>query len=137
MERKQTDDDVEEQKNEIAYTQLSQGCPICLSRYEVGDAVVRSTNNACHHMFHQGCIMDWLAMENTSLCPCCRQLYVLEMVEICKQEHAGGSSIISSSESERGRGDSAPQRNEEERLAPVCDEETLDSRSIDGAALHL
>eukprot|EP00541_Cyclophora_tenuis_P000754 CAMPEP_0116550292 /NCGR_PEP_ID=MMETSP0397-20121206/5349_1 /TAXON_ID=216820 /ORGANISM="Cyclophora tenuis, Strain ECT3854" /LENGTH=306 /DNA_ID=CAMNT_0004075113 /DNA_START=11 /DNA_END=934 /DNA_ORIENTATION=- len=52
-------------------------CAICLSPYEVGDAVTHSPNEQCKHAFHHECITTWLAKKPESLCPCCRQEFCL------------------------------------------------------------
>ena len=49
-------------------------CAICLSSYEIGDKVVWSSNETCHHAFHEDCILEWLIkMQEGTPCPCCRQ----------------------------------------------------------------
>lgn len=42
-------------------------CPICLDR---GDSNLRWIELPCHHMFHQDCILPWLA--EAQACPLCR-----------------------------------------------------------------
>ena len=56
---------------------VSACCAICLDEYAVEDAVVWSSNEDCPHVFHQNCIVEYLAkVKNIELsCPCCRQTY--------------------------------------------------------------
>lgn len=49
-------------------------CAICLCSYEIGETIVWSSNNSCHHVFHYECILQWLVkMRKGTPCPCCRQ----------------------------------------------------------------
>lgn len=48
-------------------------CPICIMDFENGEEVCSSRNEQCTHMFHEGCIMEWLLRHDD--CPCCRQNY--------------------------------------------------------------
>jgi len=57
---------------------VSPNCSICLERYEVDDAVVWSSNEACPHVFHDNCIASWLMTQVNPLCPCCRQEFINE-----------------------------------------------------------
>jgi hypothetical protein len=67
---------------------IQSGCAICLDPYEVGDAIVWSSNSQCRHAFHQDCILDYFLhlhqynnkeeVDVASLsapCPCCRQSF--------------------------------------------------------------
>ena len=48
-------------------------CIICLDEYMKGDLISFSKNPACHHMFHQSCIIEWLSSRRSNYkCPCCR-----------------------------------------------------------------
>lgn len=54
-------------------------CSICLSNYAVGNTIVWSSNEACDHVFHEGCILQWLMKQRDGpLCPCCRRDFVLD-----------------------------------------------------------
>lgn len=54
-------------------------CSICLSNYSVGNTVVWSSNEACEHVFHENCILQWLMKQRDGpLCPCCRRDFVLD-----------------------------------------------------------
>jgi len=54
--------------------QVPNCCAICLSPYDVGDAVVWSSNKACKHAFHAQCMVDYFTkMQDGTPCPCCRQ----------------------------------------------------------------
>jgi hypothetical protein len=52
----------------------TKACAICLEEYLQGDAVCRSYNRRCKHLFHRKCVIDWLMSDDT--CPCCRQKYL-------------------------------------------------------------
>ena len=45
-------------------------CSICLDRYEAKETVCWSKNDDCDHIFHQDCIVQWLADHDE--CPLCR-----------------------------------------------------------------
>uniref|UniRef100_A0A7S2MJL8 RING-type domain-containing protein n=1 Tax=Helicotheca tamesis TaxID=374047 RepID=A0A7S2MJL8_9STRA len=49
-------------------------CTICLSKYEVDDTVIWSTNSACQHCYHEECILMWLSTGKRR-CPSCRQTF--------------------------------------------------------------
>jgi hypothetical protein len=49
-------------------------CPICLDEFQKIDRISCSFNRRCHHIFHHGCILDWLMHDDT--CPCCRQCFL-------------------------------------------------------------
>jgi hypothetical protein len=50
-------------------------CSICLTKYEIGDTVIKSTNPVCKHIFHADCLVSWLMTKQKPLCPCCRQTF--------------------------------------------------------------
>ena len=54
-------------------------CAICLDDYSEGGVVIFSSNDECHHAFHQDCILEYLAKSRNveKLCPCCRQPFCL------------------------------------------------------------
>ncbi len=54
-------------------TKTHKFCPICLEEYEKGDDVCTS-KNACKHLFHTTCILDWLTDHDD--CPNCRAPFV-------------------------------------------------------------
>jgi len=56
------------------HNDCSVSCVICLGQIE-GDQQIISTNK-CSHIFHRGCIAEWLIKENT--CPCCRVVMVTD-----------------------------------------------------------
>jgi len=45
-------------------------CPICLNVFGDGEIVVR-TCKSITHLFHEGCMLNWL--ERSKTCPLCRQ----------------------------------------------------------------
>jgi hypothetical protein len=49
-------------------------CPVCMDALEVGDLVSWSPNAQCQHVFHHGCIKEWLLQRKC--CPCCRQIFL-------------------------------------------------------------
>ena len=53
-------------------------CAICLSEYEHGEAIRRSSH--CNHVYHDKCILDWL--ETNLECPCCRTYFVSPDIEM-------------------------------------------------------
>jgi hypothetical protein len=59
--------------SERALNSVPNCCAICLGNYEVGEKVVRSSNQGCPHAFHEECMVDWLTkMLDGTPCPCCR-----------------------------------------------------------------
>jgi hypothetical protein len=46
---------------------LELSCAVCLSDIPLGSNVFKTT---CQHVFHPGCIADWLNSHNS--CPLCR-----------------------------------------------------------------
>lgn len=51
----------------------SEKCPICLTDFEVGETVQKTT---CDHLFHTRCIGPWVELHTT--CPVCRATIVTE-----------------------------------------------------------
>lgn len=49
-------------------------CDICLMEYDEGDLVCSSPNEACVHVYHRECILDWTTRNPN--CPVCRRNYV-------------------------------------------------------------
>jgi hypothetical protein len=45
-------------------------CTICLERYQAGETIATAKTDACIHIFHQECIMEWLKKHDK--CPLCR-----------------------------------------------------------------
>jgi len=54
-------------------------CTICLEPYIVGESIVWSLNDECHHVYHKDCIIDYFAYKmnkgHPCLCPTCRRKY--------------------------------------------------------------
>jgi len=60
----------------------SRCCAICLDSYSVGDPVIWSMNEKCHHVYHQSCIANHFAHSKEKgevqlLCPTCRQDFLV------------------------------------------------------------
>lgn len=49
-------------------------CSICLDRYEAGDTVAFARVDGCEHIFHEECLVQWLADHDD--CPLCRKKLV-------------------------------------------------------------
>lgn len=45
-------------------------CCICLMSYNVGETICAPMTTACNHVFHEGCILEWLKTKD--VCPLCR-----------------------------------------------------------------
>jgi len=45
-------------------------CCICLECYAVGETICAPINSGCNHVFHEGCINEWL--KTNDQCPLCR-----------------------------------------------------------------
>lgn len=58
----------------------SASCAICLSQYEIGSAIVWSSNTECEHVFHADCAWQWLMKADGNKCPCCRREFIVERV---------------------------------------------------------
>ncbi|KAG7340502.1 ring finger domain containing protein [Nitzschia inconspicua] len=50
-------------------------CGICLE--DLGSKCVGSSNPQCIHLYHEDCIVSWLAPRQHWLCPICRQVFLL------------------------------------------------------------
>lgn len=64
-------------------------CHICLDDFVVGDEVRASRNSQCRHLFHNDCIMLWLA--NQDCCPVCRQDFLSSCIPEMEDERANQS----------------------------------------------
>jgi len=51
-------------------------CAICLSNYVQGQQVVWSSNQECVHVFHHGCVVQWIKKRASADCVCCRRAFV-------------------------------------------------------------
>lgn len=69
-------------------------CRICLE--DLGQSYAFSSNNNCQHLYHEGCIVTWLASRRDSQCPICRQMF------ICIPIMTPRSSLTSEAESQSG-----------------------------------
>jgi Ring finger domain len=49
-------------------------CPICFDRLEAGELLSWSANPQCDHVFHHGCIKEWLLDRRD--CPFCRTVFL-------------------------------------------------------------
>jgi Ring finger domain len=49
-------------------------CPICFERLEAGELLSWSANPQCDHVFHHGCIKEWLLDRKD--CPFCRTVFL-------------------------------------------------------------
>ena len=47
-------------------------------QFDVGDAVIWSSNKECQDVFHEHCIITWMCRKREGFqdCPCCRQVFV-------------------------------------------------------------
>lgn len=45
-------------------------CCVCLESYVVGETICASKKEQCNHVFHEGCIFEWLNSKDR--CPLCR-----------------------------------------------------------------
>lgn len=45
-------------------------CCICLESYNVGETICAPITTECNHVFHEGCILQWV--KNHDKCPLCR-----------------------------------------------------------------
>ena len=91
-EEEEEDEDIEtgkqvQKETQLLFTETSDQkiltfpttCAICLDDYSEGGVVIFSSNDECHHAFHQDCILEYLAKSRNveKLCPCCRQPFCL------------------------------------------------------------
>ena len=51
-------------------------CSICLEDFELGESVAHSSNQCCPHLFHEKCIVSWLAERQDGYCPYCRRSFL-------------------------------------------------------------
>jgi len=58
---------------------VSNLCAICISQFQVGETLVWSSNPSCEHVFHATCMHLWC--QKHSLCPCCRQEFLIAVSE--------------------------------------------------------
>ena len=61
----------EEDDDEV---KLLKACTICLIEYQDDEEIYWSHNEQCNHVFHKGCIVEWLLRHNG--CPCCRHNFL-------------------------------------------------------------
>jgi hypothetical protein len=47
-------------------------CEICLDDFVADDTIAWSGNEACHHVYHKDCLLEWLAQGRSGACPICR-----------------------------------------------------------------
>ena len=70
-------------------------CVLCSKRFSGLDIVSASRDPACHHNFHQTCIVSWL--QNCDDCPVCKKPYLNETfvkkAETLAEESETGSSV--------------------------------------------
>ena len=54
-------------------------CAICIGNFKPGQTVVWSLNSNCKHVFHEHCMVDYLAKKlkhgSNTPCPICRQSF--------------------------------------------------------------
>ncbi len=84
-------------------------CAVCLMKYEISDRVCWSSNSECSHMFHEDCILQWLAtlgrtnsraklfsatpsekklLDFELTCPCCRNDFISRKLILEAEENA-------------------------------------------------
>jgi hypothetical protein len=68
-------------------------CSICLDAFKNGDEMCASPNQACSHIFHRDCILDWLLKHE--ICPICRRNY-LQLDNCSSMLELGGSHDVES-----------------------------------------
>ena len=49
-------------------------CCICLDSYQPGETICWAKNEACNHIFHQKCALEWFV--NHDACPLCRSTVI-------------------------------------------------------------
>jgi hypothetical protein len=47
-------------------------CEICLEDFLADDVIAWSAHEACHHVYHKDCLLEWLAQGRSGACPICR-----------------------------------------------------------------
>lgn len=60
------------------FRNVPSNCAVCLGKYDIGEAIVWSSNPSCTHVFHEDCIVTWLMTRQNPLCPICRQKFTHE-----------------------------------------------------------
>jgi hypothetical protein len=97
-------------------------CSICLCNYYPGNNVVWSSNDACDHVFHEQCILQWIMKQREGpLCPCCRRDFVLDPYDMEDEDMDPAAVGISLeiTEGPAGHEDDSSASEEEGLAAPV------------------
>jgi Ring finger domain len=68
-------EELRRRSSSIDSTSKDSVCGICLE--ELGPKCVGSCNPHCMHLYHEECIVSWLAPRQHWLCPICRQVFLL------------------------------------------------------------
>lgn len=74
QDNKNNDVDVDNDKGDEGTT--TQACSICLEDFQLGESVAHSSNDSCPHLFHEKCIIAWLAERQDGFCPYCRRSFL-------------------------------------------------------------
>ncbi len=52
-------------------------CSVCLEDYQVGESVIcSSAPDRCQHLFHHGCMIEWIKASDSVICPMCKRIFV-------------------------------------------------------------